>query len=182
MTDKPNAPSPETIESYHQRNCKICRHPDRPAIEFDFVHWRSPQYIAKEYNFSWRSLYRHAHAAGLFRERRRNLRSNLEIYLEGVGEVPLTPDGLVRAIQLYARIREDGELIEQPKKQVIVVTRDALAVTNPTVGVGATISIEASPNSEGPPTFPPRYPDQESITSQVLQPDNPCQTEISLSH
>jgi hypothetical protein len=59
----------------HEQNCKICKHPERENIERDFIAWRSPVAIAKEYRLSNRAtVYRHAHALGLFVKRQRNIR------------------------------------------------------------------------------------------------------------
>ncbi|MGD1103526.1 MAG: hypothetical protein ABSA59_15860, partial [Terriglobia bacterium] len=51
----------------HEFACKICAHPDREEIERDFVGWKSPITIAIDYALADRaSVYRHAHALGLF--------------------------------------------------------------------------------------------------------------------
>jgi hypothetical protein len=39
--------------SRHSRHCGICSHPNRDAIEADFIRWRSPEQIVKEYQI-WR--------------------------------------------------------------------------------------------------------------------------------
>jgi len=161
----------ESFHSYHQRNCKICRHPDRAAIEHDFLHWRSPIDIGNEYDFSCRAIYRHAHAVGLIAQRKLNLRSSLELMIEDAGRVPSSADGVLRAIQLYARMNESGELLEVPKTQVIVISRDGSPVTLP-------------PAVQLALTQPP--PSDHNIRSEgpILerQPVTPCQTEIDLSH
>lgn len=131
MNNKPLPEGTDSFQSYHQRNCKICRHPDRPAIEYDFLNWRSPDHIAYDYKFSTRSLYRHANALNLFEKRRRNLRSSLELIIETAGRVPATADSVLRAIQLYARMNDDGELVEVPKTQVIVISRDSTPTPTP---------------------------------------------------
>jgi hypothetical protein len=33
----------------HSRRCIICHHPEREAIEEEFVHWRSPSRLAHDY-------------------------------------------------------------------------------------------------------------------------------------
>jgi hypothetical protein len=51
----------------HRRNFSICAHPQIEEIEGDFISWRSPAAIATEYGLADRaSVYRHAHALGLF--------------------------------------------------------------------------------------------------------------------
>ncbi len=97
----------------HQRLCKICRHPDRHWIEDDFLRWRSPAQIAEQYELADAvSIYRHAHALGLFALRKRNLRSALELIIEQAEEIPISPGALVRAIHVYARIDDDGHWVE----------------------------------------------------------------------
>jgi hypothetical protein len=59
----------------HQSGCKICSHPQREEIERDFITWKSPTPIVKQYGLADRtSIYRHAHALGLFAKRSRNVR------------------------------------------------------------------------------------------------------------
>jgi hypothetical protein len=36
----------------HGRKCKVCRHPDRDAIERDFLRWHSPDRIAEDYGIA----------------------------------------------------------------------------------------------------------------------------------
>jgi hypothetical protein len=60
-------------------------------IETDFIAWSSPAAIAKEYGLSDRSsIYRHAHALGLFAKRQRNVRAALERIIEKAGEVSVS--------------------------------------------------------------------------------------------
>ena len=124
MNDKPLPEGTDSFQNYHQRNCKICRHPDRPAIEFDYLHWQTPHHIALEYDVPWRSVYRHAHALGLPAQRRRNLRSSVEFIIEKSSHPAPTAGEVVRAIQLYARMDDEGRIIEVPKTQMIVISRD----------------------------------------------------------
>jgi len=51
----------------HRRNCSICACLQIEEIEGDFISWCSPAAIATEYGLADRaSVYRHAHALGLF--------------------------------------------------------------------------------------------------------------------
>ena len=60
----------------HSRNCGICAHKHREEIEREFINWTGPKAIAKEYGLKDRAtVYRHAHAFGLFVKRRRNIRA-----------------------------------------------------------------------------------------------------------
>jgi hypothetical protein len=55
----------------HSRRCIICHHPEREAIEEEFVHWRAPWKLSQDYKLAdYRTIYRHARAAGLLLQRR----------------------------------------------------------------------------------------------------------------
>jgi hypothetical protein len=188
MNDKHSEPASESFESYHQRNCKICRHPDRPAIEHDFLHWRSPDRIAREYDVPWRSIYRHAHAVKLYDRRRRNLRSSVELLVEGASRVEPTADGVFRAIQLYARMNDAGEIREIPKTQVIVISRDGIPPGTAGVAIPANpapemrfastfpVAIQINPSSSGPI---PCEPEKGAYEGRQL--DNPIQTDFDVT-
>jgi hypothetical protein len=98
----------------HSTNCRICGHGKRAEIEADFVRWKSPARIATEYRLGNRaSVYRHAHAFGLFEKRGRNLRAALERIIEQVGEVDVTAPAVVAAVQAYAKINAAGQWIDR---------------------------------------------------------------------
>ena len=63
-------------------------HQQREEIESAFIAWRSPAVIAEEYGLADRaSVYRHAHALGLFQKRQRHVGAALERIIEKAGEV-----------------------------------------------------------------------------------------------
>jgi hypothetical protein len=98
----------------HQRTCSVCGHEQREEIESAFIGWRSPATIAEEYGLADRaSVYRHAHALGLFPKRQRNIRAALERIIEKAGEVDVTASAVVAAIQAYAKINAAGEWIDR---------------------------------------------------------------------
>jgi len=118
----------------HTRACSVCLHPQRAEIEAEFVSWASPSAIAKQYQLSDRSsVYRHAHATGLFAKRQRNVRAAMERIIEKAGEVEVTSSAVVAAIQAYAKINSVGHWIE-PSEQLSLrdsfdrLTRDELEV------------------------------------------------------
>jgi len=101
----------------HQRNCSICSNPERGQIEGEFVSWRSPAAIAEAYGLADRSsIYRHAHALGLFPKRQRNIRAALERIIEHAGEVDVTASAVVAAIQAYSKINAAGQWIERTEQ------------------------------------------------------------------
>jgi hypothetical protein len=96
----------------HESQCSICSHPQRLEIERAFVGWGHPTEIALQYRVSRDSLYRHAHALGLFKERQRNIRGALERLIECAGEVPLSASAVVSAIQTYIKMNRVEQGIE----------------------------------------------------------------------
>jgi hypothetical protein len=101
----------------HQRNCSICSHSEREEIEGEFVAWRSPAAIAEAYGIADRaSIYRHAHAFGLFTKRQRNIRAALERIIERASEVDVTASAVVAAVQAYSKINSAGQWIERSEQ------------------------------------------------------------------
>jgi hypothetical protein len=120
----------------HAERCSVCTHPDRDAIEADFIRWRSPQIIAREYKLAHRtSVYRHAHATGLFAWRRRELGRVLEGILESAEHIPLAAsDVIIRAARIYAHLDEHGNWFE-PARINFVLTGPASSFQAP-AGIG----------------------------------------------
>ena len=97
------------------RRCIICHHPEREAIEEEFVHWRSPSRLAHDYKLSdYRTVYRHARAAGLLLQRRERLHSALDAFVESVDDVTFTGDTILRAMRAYSCIDSHGRWTEIP--------------------------------------------------------------------
>jgi hypothetical protein len=116
----------------HSLRCVICAHPDRDAIEGDFVRWRSPVKIAEDYQIADRSsIYRHAHATGLFARRQQEVARVMEQYLELVDHSSATQfDTVTRAVRVYAHLGDDGRWFEPPRTHIII-TAPALAQEPP---------------------------------------------------
>jgi hypothetical protein len=113
----------------HQRKCVICHHPDREAIEELFVEWHSPQDISEHFDIEdWSTIYRHARATGLYKQRGRNVRSAFERVIEyaGHGSVNINGIGIVRAVRAYVCLTDTGEWIE-PATRVIVSRAESIA-------------------------------------------------------
>lgn len=101
----------------HEAGCRICSHPKRLDIERDFVAWKSPAKIAKEFKLRDRStVYRHAHALNLFPKRTRNVRAALERIIERADDIPVTANAIVAAITTYARLNAQGQLVERSEQ------------------------------------------------------------------
>jgi hypothetical protein len=104
----------------HSRKCVICQHPDREALESDFVHWTSPEQIVRDYNLWDRQvLYRHARATGLHEIRHQNLRLTLEPILESAAYVRVTASDIIEAARAYSRIDKTGRW-KEPAHEVVV--------------------------------------------------------------
>ncbi|MGA2509823.1 MAG: hypothetical protein ABSG27_06290 [Candidatus Acidiferrales bacterium] len=114
----------------HGRKCKVCRHPDRDAIERDFLRWRSPDRIAEDYGIAdHSSVYRHAHATGLFARRAATIRLALEPIIERAVTVNVTADAVVRAVYVVAHLNGSGQWVEQPSHIVHHSQRDAITAS-----------------------------------------------------
>lgn len=101
--------------SRHNRKCRVCRHPARDAIDQDFLRWRNPDRIAADYGIAdHSSVYRHAHATGLFRRRNAGLRHALGSLIEKAADVAPSADAIVRAVCAFAHINDDGHWVEPP--------------------------------------------------------------------
>jgi len=78
------------------------------------VNWASPANLAEQYGLADRTtVYRHAHALGLFEKRKRNVRAALERIIEKAGEVEVTAAAVVTAVQTDAKINVQGQWIER---------------------------------------------------------------------
>ncbi|HEX5422786.1 MAG TPA: hypothetical protein VFW94_04505 [Candidatus Acidoferrales bacterium] len=108
----PSAPPPDLAR--HSRRCMVCSHPDRDAIEAEFIRWRSPIRIAEEYGIADRtSIYRHAQATGLMHRRRREASRVLEHVLERAESTPTEEfDVITRALRLYTHLDDDARFRE----------------------------------------------------------------------
>jgi hypothetical protein len=97
----------------HESQCSVCRHPQRDEIDHEFVAWASTTCIAKTYGVTRDSMYRHAHATGLFPKRQKNVRAALEKLIEKAGEVEVNAAAVVSAVSAYARINSSGQWVER---------------------------------------------------------------------
>lgn len=115
--EKGRGPKPDSHLSLgrHTRKCTVCNHPDRDAIEQEFLRWYSPEDIARDHDIPCASsIYRHAHATGLFERRSTTIRLALEPLIEQATEVTATADSIVRAIRTYAFINSAGQWTNPP--------------------------------------------------------------------
>jgi hypothetical protein len=117
----PSLPSPSLDLVQHQRRCAVCKHPEREAIEEAFLQWRNVFGIATEFGLPNRSsVYRHAHAFGLFPRRQARLRFALEHVIEGAESVQPNASAVVDAVRAYAHLDDSGRWIESPTTHFVV--------------------------------------------------------------
>lgn len=116
----------------HSRLCSVCSHPDRDAIEADYLHWRDPEEIAEDYGFSnFHPIYRHARATGLTDRRKGEVCRVMERYLEKVDSYSTDEfDQVTRAVRTYAHIDTDGRWFE-PSRTHYILTGQLGTVTPP---------------------------------------------------
>ncbi|HTV57898.1 MAG TPA: hypothetical protein VMJ93_03415 [Verrucomicrobiae bacterium] len=121
-TGKPRKPLSGPVDpGRHRRLCAVCRHPEREAIEEAFLQWRNLYWVANKFGLPDRSsIYRHAHASGLFPRRKANLCFALEHIIEESERVRPTVSGIVEAVRAYAHIDDSGRWIESPTTHFVV--------------------------------------------------------------
>jgi hypothetical protein len=144
----PSDPSLPPDFNRHARRCCICSHPDRDAIEGEFIRWDCPRRIAKDYQIADRaSFYRHAHATGLYARRRREFARVLENILECVEHSTLeeTADVIIRASRVYAHLDENGNWVEPPRTHIILT---GPAPTQFRENSELTATLQPQPNQE----------------------------------
>jgi hypothetical protein len=108
-------------EERHQRKCVVCHHPDRDAIEEEFIHWHDVWYLAKEYNIQdYRSIYRHARVFGLIERRRENRRYMLDRILETFPKV--SAQAVIQALRAYTCLTDDNRWVEPPTRVEYAIT------------------------------------------------------------
>jgi hypothetical protein len=136
----------------HSRRCIICHHPEREDIEEEFVHWRSPTRLAHDYKLGdYRTIYRHARAAGLLLQRRERLHSALDAFVESVDDVTFTGDTILRAMRAYSCIDSHGRWTEIPTQVQFSTSDDAHPPQPPTRRSNVrsdVIDIDPDPDAE----------------------------------
>jgi hypothetical protein len=144
MNEKTNGLEENDFFSRHQRKCTICDHPEREAIEEDFVHWHKVWRLARAYEIAdYRSIYRHARATGLIHRRRLNFRSALDQIIENAASATVTADSVIRAIRASSCLDDSGRWTEPPKQVNFTVAR--------TVHAAVPLEIPAAPPQSVPP-------------------------------
>jgi hypothetical protein len=111
-----NTPSSSPAErDRHSRKCLVCNHPDRDAIDQAFVDWHLPRSIAKEFRLPIDSVYRHAHAIGLFPARGEKVRECLAPILEQAETCQASANDIINAVKVMASLTDDGKWIRRPR-------------------------------------------------------------------
>ena len=104
----------------HARKCMICRHKDRPAIDYDYLNWRSTRQIVNEYVLPHRiGLHRHPEATGLSALRKSKLCSVLDSMIEQAETAPVTGATVLRAMRAYSCLTKNGDWVELPRHKIV---------------------------------------------------------------
>jgi hypothetical protein len=126
-----DAPHPPPDLAHHQLKCRVCSHPNRREIEQDFLRWRSPEKIARDYDIADHSnIYRHVHATGLFARRRLSVRAGLERILERSDEAESSDYDVIRAVTAYAHIDDQGRWREPTAQTINIFVGDPADLAN----------------------------------------------------
>ncbi len=121
--------------------CTVCCHQLRSYIEQDFIHWVSPYTIAQDYNVPVRTIYRHADAMNLFALRDRKVRFALGNIIERVGRTAMSPDWILRAIQAFTKVNEEGRWVEPPRRLILSTAPGAIAGAENSAAVATSVAV-----------------------------------------
>src|ERR1700719_1391853 len=160
----------------HSRKCIICHHPEREAIEEEFLHWRAPWKLAEDYKLAdYRTIYRHARAAGILLKRRETLPSALDAFVEAVDDVKFTPDSILRAMRAYSCIDRHGRWTEIPTQVHISTFHDGhptqLPAPYPKNG-SSVIDIDPDQLEDDPGDDPDDTPDDDNDPKNESEADS----------
>jgi hypothetical protein len=148
--------------NYHRIRCTICSHPDREAIEQDFLHWVRPSTITHEYQLGdRRAVGRHARAFGLFEQRTARTQHALDLIIEQAETVEATANDIIRAVRAHSCLDENGRWHE-PTRRVII--------THQTVTLDASSgSHEHNPRTSPASAESVAFQARQSVESQACQ-------------
>ena len=151
-----SAPPPsESAAAHHPAKCSICNHPDRHAIDDDFVHWVRPSTIAWEFDISARAICRHAHATRLYELRARNYIEALDLVVENAQGATVTGDTIIRAIRVATQFRESGQWTEPPRRVIYSIEREPSPAIAPPEAAPALVASNNNPVWELAPPLAP---------------------------
>jgi hypothetical protein len=110
-------PSPRRVAGlarHEDGGCRVCAHPQREAIEAEFVRWKTLREIQAEFDVPKDSVARHARARGLEERRSRNVRGALVRVVEkGIETAEVSSSSLVAAATALAKMGESDRLTER---------------------------------------------------------------------
>lgn len=107
----------------HQAQCTICLSPNRQQIDEDWINWHHPGHFKDAFGVSRDTLYRHAHATGLFSKRRKNVSMVLEKMIERVDWAPVSGSVILSAIKVLEKINragQEGEPVHETDPKVLL--------------------------------------------------------------
>jgi len=145
----------------HERKCVVCSHPDREIIEELFLHWHSPLGTALHYHVPVRSLFRHAHATGLYASRQGNLRAVLDRILDRADEATVTGDSIIRALRAYTCLTGDNQWVEPPSRVIFSSAPHAAPAASASL-------VQSAANTLLPGTSDPSFAEPEADSLAVI--------------
>lgn len=132
----------------HRRRCVVCTHPKRDDIERDFLRWRSPEKLARDYDIAdHSSIYRHVHATGLYARRQQTIVAALESIMERSDKDYSSDLDVVRAASAYAHMDESGQWVDTPIKQIFKLI-ECSEIPEDLLGIQASRPKRAHSNSQ----------------------------------
>lgn len=149
--NSPAPPTPDVPEpSHHSRKCTICNHPQREAIEDDFVNWINLAGISIDFKVPELSIRRHARATGLYDRRRAKYHAALDLIIEDASRVLSTGDTIIRAIRAASCIDDSGRWVEPPKRVIFTTEHTYGPALPPSPLVPNLVPVKENPILELP--------------------------------
>ena len=100
----------------HEAQCSICQSTYRKEFEENFLRWSTAADWSR-WGFEKYTVYRHAHALGLFEKRRENYKSALERILETGSQTYTTAGNVVAAAKVLLELREKEEKAQRKAQE-----------------------------------------------------------------
>lgn len=114
----------------HTTQCSVCRSSHRREIELEFLRWKSPAAIAKQFGLGSRQvIFRHCRATGLFEKRAADVRGILVAVIERGMNVSarVSPRTIVAAATVLSKLDAAGRIIERFER----IDRDSAFLDDP---------------------------------------------------
>lgn len=155
MLDQMNDPDGQQPErevslGRHKAQCSVCKHTQREEIEEAWLNWTGLATIEFKYKVSRDSVYRHAHALGLFSKRRRSLIPAYERIIERGDTVNYNGSNIIaalRALEELIQAEKEAEAAQAADPKPVFEETSAKESDNGAVGGSVVTLLDPTPGA-----------------------------------